>query len=272
MNKNIYQPVEAVIEEVIQETPVIKTFVLRPKEKLSFVTGQFIELTVSGIGEAPFTPSSDPNIKEKFEVTIMKAGRVTAEFHNLEKGAIVGLRGPYGKGYPLDKFKGNDILIVGGGVGLAPLRSLLFSLFARIGDYKKIFLRYGARTPADIVFKNAIPEWARKDKVDVITSVDVGDNSWQGNVGLVTTILKDVPLDFSMSKAIVCGPPIMMKFVTLKLLDLGFRHEDIYLSMEKNMSCGLGKCGHCRIGRYYVCKDGPVFTYGQLKDIHDIWD
>lgn len=272
MKKNIYRPVEAVIEDVIQETPAIKTFVLRPKEEVPFVTGQFIELTVPGVGEAPFTPSSDPQIKEKLDVTIMKAGRVTAELHNMEKGNIVGIRGPYGKGYPLDKFKGNDILIVGGGVGLAPLRSLLFSLFSTIGNYKKIFLRYGSRTPTDIVYKDAIPEWAKKDKVDIITSVDVGDSNWQGNVGLVTTILKDVSVDVNMSKAIVCGPPIMMKFVTLKLLDLGFKPQDIYLSMEKSMSCGLGKCGHCRVGKYYACKDGPVFTYEQLKDIHDIWD
>jgi len=272
MKKNIYQPVEAVIEDVIQETPAIKTFVLRPKEEFSFTTGQFIELTVPGVGEGPFTPSSDPFVKEKFDVTIMKAGRVTSELHGMDKGDIVGIRGPYGKGYPLDQFKGKDILIVGGGVGLAPLRSLLFTLFAQIDNYKKVFLRYGARTSNDIVYKNAIPEWTKKDKVDIITSVDVGDPGWQGNVGLVTTILKDVPVDFNIAKAIVCGPPIMMKFVTLKLLDLGFKPQDIYLSMEKSMSCGLGKCGHCRVGKYYACKDGPVFTYEQLKDIHDIWD
>jgi len=272
MKKNIYQPVEAVIENIIQETPAIKTFVLKPKEPFSFRTGQFIELTVPGIGEAPFTPSSDPNLKDRFEVTIMQAGSVTAKLHELEAGATLGLRGPFGKGYPLDTFKGKDILIVGGGVGLAPLRSLLFSLFAGIGDYRKIFLRYGARTPNDIVYKQAIPEWAKKEKVDVVTSVDVGDASWQGNVGLVTTILNDLGLDVNQAKAIVCGPPIMMKFVTLKLLDLGFKHEDIHLSMEKNMSCGLGKCGHCRVGRFYACKDGPVFTYDLLKDIHDIWD
>jgi NAD(P)H-flavin reductase len=190
----------------------------------------------------------------------------------MNKGQIVGIRGPYGKGYSLDDFKRKDVLIVGGGVGLAPLRSLLFSLFSSIDNYNKVVLRYGARTPSDIVYKNALPEWAKKKKVDVVTTVDVGDSSWKGNVGLVTTILKDLPVDLKKAISVVCGPPIMMKFVTLKLLDLGFKPQDIYLSMEKNMSCGLGKCGHCRIGKYYACKDGPVFTYGQLKDIHDIWD
>ncbi|MDD4954209.1 MAG: oxidoreductase, partial [Candidatus Omnitrophica bacterium] len=176
------------------------------------------------------------------------------------------------KGYPLDKFKCRDILIVGGGVGLAPLRSLLFSLFSDIDSYNKVILRYGARCAADIVYKEAIPEWAKKRKVDLVATVDVGDASWNGNVGLVTTILKDLPVDIHNAVGVVCGPPIMMKFVTLKLMDLGFAPANIYLSMEKNMSCGLGKCGHCRIGKYYACKDGPVFTYEQLKDIHDIWD
>lgn len=270
--KNIYQPIEGVIEDIISETPAIKTFVIRPKEDFSFRTGQFVELTLPGIGEAPFTPSSDPNVKEKIDVTIMKAGRITTLLHGLPKNSTVGIRGPYGKGYPLEKFEGKDILIVGGGVGLAPLRSLLLSLFADIDRYNKVVLRYGARTSADIVYKELLPVWAKKKKADVVTTVDVGSPDWNGNVGLVTTILKDLPIDLKKAVAVVCGPPIMMKFVTLKLLDIGFRPQDIHLSMEKNMSCGLGKCGHCRIGKFYACKDGPVFTYEEIKDLHEIWD
>ncbi|MFA5355877.1 MAG: FAD/NAD(P)-binding protein [Candidatus Omnitrophota bacterium] len=269
---NIYAPKEAILEDIIIESPTIKTFVLRPKEPFEFRTGQFIELTLPGIGEAPFTPSSDPNITDKMDVTIMKAGKITSILHTSEKNISLGIRGPYGKGYPLEKFAGKDILIVGGGVGLAPLRSLLFSLFSEIDKYNKVVLRYGARTANDIIYKEAIPQWAKKKKVDIVTTVDVGTPGWKGNVGLVTTILKDVPVDLKKAVCIVCGPPIMMKFVTLKLLDLGFDPEGIYLSMEKNMSCGLGKCGHCRLGSYYTCKDGPVFTYDQLKDTHDIWD
>jgi len=272
MKKNIYQPIEAVVEDIVQETPAIKTFRLKLKEKFSFCTGQFIELTVPGLGEAPFTPSSSPSIKGEIELTVMNVGTVTSRMHTLSKGDIVGVRGPYGKGYPLDKFKGRDVLIIGGGVGLAPLRSLLLSLFSSIGDYKSIALRYGARSSADIVYKQLLPEWSKKEKVNLVTSVDVGEPSWTGNVGLVTTILNNLAVDIASAVSIVCGPPIMMKFVTLKLLDLGFKPQDIYLSMEKNMSCGLGKCGHCRIGRFYACKDGPVFTYEELKDIHDIWD
>lgn len=270
--KNIFRPIEATLEDVIVETPAIKTFVLRPKEEFSFKTGQFIELTLPGEGEAPFTPSSNPNIKKTIDVTIMKAGRVTSLLHSSQKNISLGLRGPYGKGYPLEKFHAKDVFIVGGGVGLAPLRSLLFSLFAEIEKYNKVVLRYGARSPQDIIYKEQIPEWSKIKNVDIVTTVDVGNSTWKGNVGLITTILKDLPVDLKKAVAIVCGPPIMMKFVTLKLLDLGFRHEDLYLSMEKNMSCGLGKCGHCRLGSFYICKDGPVFTYEQLKDLHDIWD
>lgn len=269
--KNIYQPIEAVVEDIIVETPTIKTFILRPKENFEFLAGQFIELTAPGIGEAPFTPSSDPDVKDKIEVTIMKAGRITSFLHNSHKNISLGIRGPYGKGYPLDEFEGKDILIVGGGVGLAPLRSLLLSLFNRADKYNKIILRYGARTPQDLLYKDSLLQWAAGEKVNLIPTVDVGDQAWQGNVGLVTTILS-APRDIKKAAAIVCGPPIMMKFATLKLLDLGFKPKDIYLSMEKNMSCGLGKCGHCRIGKFYACKDGPVFTYEQLKDIPDIWD
>ncbi|HTY44507.1 MAG TPA: FAD/NAD(P)-binding protein [Patescibacteria group bacterium] len=271
-HKNIYKPIEATIENIIEETPTIKTFVIKPREHFEFRTGQFIELTLPGAGEAPFTPSSDPNIKDTIDVTIMNAGRVTSMLHACSSPTTVGIRGPYGKGYPLDTFEGKDIVIVGGGVGLAPLRSLLFALFSRMDRYNKVVLRYGARTSKDMVYKHLLPDWAKKDKVDVVTTVDVGDPSWNGNVGLVTTILKDMPVDLKNAVVIVCGPPVMMKFVTLKLLDLGFAPKDIYLSMEKNMSCGLGKCGHCRIGRFYACKDGPVFTYEELKDIPEIWD
>lgn len=267
---NIYQPLPAVVEEVIEETPTIKTFILRPRQEFSFKTGQFIELGLAGIGEAAFTPSSDPNIKDRLEVTIMSVGRLTSQLHSLSKDTSVGIRGPYGNGYPLEEFKGREILIVGGGVGLAPLRSLLLSLLCGFKQYKRVLLRYGARTPKDTLYPNLLSEWSKR--IDVVATVDAAEGGYKGNVGLVTTILKDFTIDINEAVSVVCGPPIMMKFTTLKLLDLGFKPENIYLSMERNMSCGLGKCGHCRIGRYYVCRDGPVFTYDKLKDIPDIWD
>lgn len=270
--KNPYQSLPAKIEKVIAESSNIKTFVLKPEEDFSFETGQFIELSVPGTGEAPFTPSSNPGIKEKLDVTIMKVGMVTEKLHNINEGADVGIRGPYGYGYPLDKFKGKEIYIVGGGVGLAPLRSLVLSLLNEADAYKKIVLRYGAKTSQDIIYKEEVKAWSRNNKIDVVLTVDKGDETWKENVGVVTTILNSKDVNTKEAVTIVCGPPIMMKFATFKLLELGFREENIYLSMEKNMSCGLGKCGHCRLGEFYVCKDGPVFTYDRIKHIHEIWD
>lgn len=271
MIENPYQSVETTIEDIITETPNIKTFVLRPKRSIEFKTGQFVQLTVPGLGEAPFTPSSSPETKTKLELTVMDVGMVTSALHQMSPNDTVGLRGPYGEGYPLEKFEGKEVLIVGGGVGLAPLRSLLLSLFLGLGRFKKVLLRYGARTPEDLLYKKELGEW-KKEKVDVRITVDEGDKGWRGHVGLVTTILEKIPVNLKNSVAVVCGPPIMMKFVTLRLLDFGYRPENIYLSMEKNMSCGIGKCGHCRLGNFYVCQDGPVFTYDKIKDVPYIWD
>ena len=269
---NPYRPIETEVLDLVTESPTIKTLKLKPKEEITFETGQFIEMAVPGFGEAPFTPSSDPAVKDIMDVTIMKVGKVTDEVHRLKKKDIVGLRGPYGKGYPLDTFKGREVLVLGGGVGLAPLRSSLYALFGRMKDLKKVYFRYGAKTPEDIIYKMQVEEWSKRGDLDFRITVDKGDDSWKGHVGLVTTILDDMAIDSSQGIAIVCGPPIMMKFATFKLLELGFKDENIYLSMEKNMSCGIGKCGHCRIGIYYACKDGPVFTYDKIKDFPNIWD
>jgi len=275
---NPYEPIKAEILEVITETPQIKTFVLKPEKDFGFEAGQFIQLTVPGVGEGPFTPSSSPYEKEKLEVTIMRVGKITSSLHTKKKGDFVGIRGPYGNKYPIEEWKGKEVLIVGGGVGLAPLRALFLALVHNIDDYKKIAFCYGAKTPQDIVYKESIlKKWPDnfKGKVSFRVTVDAGDEKWKGRVGLVTTTLDGIDEEIKNieeSVSVVCGPPIMMKFTTLKLLDVGYKPENIYLSMEKNMSCGIGKCGHCQLGKYLVCRDGPVFTYSQLKDIPAIWD
>ena len=273
MKKNPYSYIETEIVNVKEETPNIKTFTLRPRQPIPFKAGQFMDVSIPGVGEAPFTPSSNHNVSDRFDFTIMSAGRITKMLHGMSSGGIVGLRGPYGTAYPINEWKAKEIFIVGGGVGLAPLRALLYALFNNVNDYKKIVVKYGSRTSKDIVYKNEIESWKKKARnVNVELTVDVGDESWKGNVGIVTTIVKSDGLDVNNAVGIVCGPPIMMKFVTFKLLELGFKANNIYLSMEKNMSCGIGKCGHCRIGPYYACKDGPVFTYDKLKDLPNIWD
>ena len=273
--KNVYRPITAEILDVVTETPTIKTFTVAPKEDIGFKAGEFMELTVPGLGEVPFTPSSSPSVREKIDFTIMNVGKVTDAIHHMEKGATVGVRGPFGKGYPLDAWKGKEILIVGGGVGGAPLRALFLALIERIQDFKKILYCYGARTPQDIVYKELIMEkWPKLDpkKIEIRLTVDEGDSSWKGNVGVVTTVVKDLGMDLANSIGVVCGPPVMMKFGTFTLVELGFPDDAIYLSMEKNMSCGIGKCGHCMLGEYMVCKDGPVLTYDKVKDKPAIWD
>ena len=275
MSQNPYQPVIGEIVDIIDESPTIKTFVVVPEEKIKFETGQFVELTLPGVGEAPFTPSSSPADSEKMEITIMKAGLVTNLLHQCKKGQKVGIRGPYGNGYPIDDFVGKEVYIVGGGVGLAPIRSLFLTLVDRIKDFKSVVCRFGAKTPDDFIYKNTLfDSWQKIAGVNMKLTVDEANGGWKGkgNVGVVTTICEKKDVDTKNAVAVVCGPPIMMKFATFKVVEFGFKPEDIYLSMEKNMSCGIGKCGHCMIGKYYVCKDGPVFTYDQIKDYPDIWD
>lgn len=269
---NPYQFIPAEIEKIDVETPNIKTLFLKPAQPVPFQTGQFIELAVPGLGEGPFTPSSDPYVEDKMEVTIMRAGRVTDVIHQMKPGDTVAVRGPYGLGYPLDDFKDRDVVIIGGGVGLAPLRSLFLALLHNVKKYKSLTVLNGARTPDDLVYRPLYPEWEKLKSVDFLVTVDVGDDQWKGNTGVVTTLLDKTNVNCKKAVAVVCGPPIMMKFATLKCLEMGFKESAIYLSMEKNMSCGFGKCGHCRLGQFYVCKDGPVFTYDRIKHIPDIFD
>jgi sulfite reductase subunit B len=270
--KNQYQSDIATVKNVINESSNIKTFVLETKNQFNFHTGQFVELFLQDFGESPFTPSSSPFKTEKIDITIMKAGFVTEEIHKLKTGDTIGIRGPFGNGYPIEDFKGKEILVVGGGVGLAPLRSLLYTLFNDLSDYSKIVIKFGAKSPSDIIYKDEINEWGKKKNVTLELTVDNGDKNWKGNVGLVTSIVRKNDVSIDKSIAIVCGPPVMMKFATFKLIELGFKPDQIYLSMEKNMSCGVGKCGHCRLGNYYVCKSGPVFTYESIENLEGIWD
>ena len=274
MHKTItpYGIIESRVTGVITETPSIKTLQIRPREPVPFKTGQFVELTVPGAGGAPFTPSSRPWISDNMEITVMKVGKITGKIHELKEGDTVGIRGPFGRGYPIDSFRNREILVLGGGCGFAPLRSLMYELMKRKEEFAKIVFRGGCKTPADLLYRDEIAGWNERAGIDLMLTVDAADQNWKGNVGLVTRTLDNVRMNVENAVGVLCGPPVMMKYTAQKLLSMGFRDENIYLSMEKNMSCGIGKCGHCRLGTYYACKDGPVFTYGQLKNLRDIWE
>jgi sulfite reductase subunit B len=269
---NPYRPIRAEVLDVIPETLTIKTIRFKPEEPIAFRTGQFIEMTIPGVGEAPFTPSSRPAVQDVLEVSVMKVGKVTEKIHQLKKGDVIGIRGPFGNGYPVDHFKGKEVLVVGGGCGFAPLRSLMYSLFDLSGQFKKLYFRGGCKSPSDFLYRNEIESWAKRTDLQIELTVDKGDETWKGPVGVVTTILDSAKMDYANGIAILCGPPIMMKFGAKKIMAMGFKEENLYLSMEKNMSCGIGKCGHCRLDRYYCCKDGPVFRYEQIKNSPEIWD
>ncbi len=268
---DLYKPVKAILTKVIVESPTIKTFVLKPEKEIGFKTGQFIELILEGIGEAPFTPSSSPLVKDQLEVTIMKAGFVTEKIHNLNEGAVMGIRGPYGRGYPLEQLYGKEVLVLGGGCGFAPIRSLLYNLEAEKNKIKNLIFCYGSKTPKDCIYKEYIDHLRLVDSFEVLRSVDKADETWDETEGLVTGLLDKITVNVEDSVAVVVGPPVMMKFSVQKLQKMGYPDNKIFLSMEKNMSCGLGKCGHCMMGKYFVCKDGPVFSYDEIKDQPDIW-
>ena len=268
---NIYRPIKAEVLKVIEESPTIKSFVLKPETTFQFNTGQFIEVALDGIGEAPFTPSSSPLITDRLEVTVMRTGYVTERMHQLKGGETVGIRGPFGRGYPLEEMYNKEVLVVGGGCGFAPLRSLLYNLEAEQDKIQKVTFCYGSKNPKECIYEPYIHELRQINKFEVMRTVDEADGSWTEEVGVATALLDKVDVHIDSSVAVVVGPPIMMKFSVLKLLEMGYPEEKIFLSMEKNMSCGLGKCGHCMMGEYFVCQDGPVFRYDEIKDTPDIW-
>jgi NAD(P)H-flavin reductase len=270
-SQNPYMPIDAKLVEVIDETPTIKTLRLKPSSPMGFRAGQFMQLTYPGLGEAPFTPSSNPRTPEQIDITILKTGKVTDKLHEVQAGELLGLRGAFGKGYPIDKFYGKEVLLVGGGVGLAPLRSLIYALGNEPDKFKRVSIKYGARSPEELLFTNEYDPWRSIKSFDFTETVDVATNGWQGNVGVVTELLKNLDLDIKNAYVVSCGPPIMLKYVTFTCLDLGFKPAQIYLSMNRKMSCGIGVCGRCNIGPYYLCKDGPDMCYEKIMNYDNVF-
>ena len=267
---NVYLPHLAVIDKIIDETYDTKTFQFNFKdeklrEEFTFDSGQFALISIFGIGEAPFCISSSPTRRDYLECSIRRVGRLTRALHRLGVGAEIGFRGPYGNCFPLDFLKGKNLVFVGGGIGLAPLRSLIWNVVDNRDRYENIDIVYGARSPADLCFRYDLEAWDKDKTVNMVTTVDRGDEDWTGRVGLVPTVLEQVAPSASNTVAIVCGPPIMIRFTFPVLEKLGFAPEQRLTTLEKRMKCGIGKCGRCNIGNLYVCCDGPVFSYAQIK-------
>jgi len=268
---NVYLPHIVVIEKVIDETPGVRTFHFNFKdeklrEEFTFESGQFAEYSVFGIGEAPFCISSSPTRRDHLEFAVQAVGKVTRALHRLGVGAEIGFRGPYGNSFPLDLLQGKNLVFVGGGIGLAPLRSLIWNVLDNRDKYAKIDIIYGARTPGDLCFTYDLESWSKDKTINMVTTIDREHPDWTGKVGLVPKVLEEVAPSAKDAVAIVCGPPIMLRLTFPVLEKLGFTPGQMITTLEKRMKCGIGKCGRCNIGSVYVCRDGPVFTYEQIKN------
>lgn len=276
---NLYVPTKAVIEKIKTQTHDTKTFTIRPAngEKFDFKPGQFNMVSLLGYGEAPISISSSPYNRETFDHTIRFVGSLTNTIEKYREGSIVGIRGPFGSSWPVEEAKGKNVLLVAGGIGLAPLRPFIMQMFHDRNSYGKIQILYGARGTCELLFTDEFDEWKKHPDTELDLTVDKLEEGekWDNNVGVVTTLyemtkakMKD-KIDPANTIAVICGPEIMMRFAGRGLLERGFYMPQIYLSMERRMKCGVGKCGHCQIGSKFVCKDGPVFRYDEARELHD---
>ena len=269
---NPYLPEVATILETVQETHNIKTFRVRFDDEakmkaFTFEPGQVGQLSAPGIGESTFVINSPPTRMDYLQFSVMRAGEVTAKLHTLTAGDKVGVRAPLGNSFPVADMKGKDIVFVGGGIGMAPLRTLFLYMLDNRADFGKIRLLYGARSPLDMAFSAELPEWTGRADIETTLTIDREAEGWQHKVGLIPNVLLEMAPAAENCVAITCGPPIMIKFTLEALKKLGFADEQIVTTLEKRMKCGIGICGRCNIGTSYVCVDGPVYTYAQLKQL-----
>lgn len=270
--KDIYLPLPATVGEVQPMTKLESFFSCRldSGEELGHMPGQFVEVSIPGIGEAPISVSSSPTRKGSFEMVVRKVGNVSEAMHGLAAGDKLFIRGPFGSSFPVDEaMKGKDIIFVCGGIGIVPVRSAIQYVLDNRDDYGRVIILFGAKTPRDRLFIEELDKWRIEKNVTFLETVDRRDESWSGPEGVITTLLPLVKVDKDKTIAVICGPPIMYKFVIIVLLDAGLREDQIYLSLERHMKCGVGKCGHCQISNIYVCQDGPVFRFSDITDIEE---
>ena len=273
-DKNIYLPYLMRIAQVTQEAPGVKTFRLEFQneeegQKFEFKTGQFGLYSVFGEGESTFCIASSPTRKGYIECTFRESGRVTSALADKEVGDTIGFRGPYGNVFPLDAWKGKNLVFIAGGIALPPLRSVIWNCLDLRENFKDITVVYGARSVNDLVYKHELKEWEGRSDINLVCTVDPGGETpdWTGKVGFIPMVVEGLGLSAENTVAIVCGPPIMIKLTLPVLQKLGFPPENTYTTLENRMKCGIGKCGRCNVGKYFVCKDGPVFTYEQIQQL-----
>jgi NAD(P)H-flavin reductase len=270
MSDTIYLPEPARITQVKQMTDLEKVFTLALANgrALGHISGQFVGVSVLGVGEAPISISSSPSRSNgTFELCIRRAGDLTGVIHGMSPGDMLGIRGPFGRGFPLTKFRGKDILFAAGGLGLAPARSVINQVLDERGRYGRVIILYGARNPSELLFQDELAEWAARDDVELSVTVDRPDDAWTGNVGVITTLFPKVSVYPRNTVAITIGPPVMYRFVLMELLGKGIPEPNIWLSLERRMKCGVGKCGHCQINELYACQSGPSFSYAEIKAV-----
>ncbi|HIE39237.1 MAG TPA: oxidoreductase, partial [Anaerolineae bacterium] len=266
---SVYAPEMARVAAVRPLTELEKLFTIELPDgrSLGHAPGQFVMLSIPGVGEAPISITSSPSRSNgAFELCVRRVGDVTGALHRTQPGGWVGIRGPFGHGFPLEQMRGKDLLFAPGGLGLAPLRSLINQVLDERGAFGRVIILYGAKRPAELLFRDELEEWAARDDVEFHVTVDRGDESWEGHVGVITTLFPLIAVDPRNTVAVTCGPPIMYRFVLMELLGKGIPETQIYLSLERRMKCGVGKCGHCQINDLYCCQDGPVFTYALIKN------
>lgn len=267
--KNDYAPAPAEVVAVRDECFETRTFRVRFTDRkrraaFRYVQGQFMELSLPGAGEAPISITSSPSRPGYLEFTIRRAGRVTSRLFDLKRGGRLFLRGPYGNSFPFTEARGRNLVFIAGGIGLPPLRSVINLVADRRAQFGKVTILYGARTPADLCFTDELRTWAALPDTEVLITVDAPTADWRGHTGVVTTLWDRTTISPRRALAYVCGPPVMIKFAAAKLVESSFPTDRIFVTMERHMKCGIGKCGHCNLGEKFVCVDGPVFTYREL--------
>ncbi|MCB2178870.1 FAD/NAD(P)-binding protein [bacterium] len=274
--EHLLSPEWAIVEEITQEAEGISTYWLRLKnedlrQQYRFAHGQFNMLYIPGYGEAAISISSDPEKPELIGHTIRFVGNVTRAVSRLRVGDQVGVRGPFGTAWPVEAYKGHDIVLAAGGIGLAPLRPVIYHIYNHREDYGKVMILYGARTPKDLLYTEEYPAWEDRN-IEVMVTVDRADQDWNGQVGVVPMLFYRSRFDTSKTVVFSCGPEIMMRFVVFEGLARRISPSHIYLSLERNMKCGQGMCGHCQMGPFFICKDGPVYCYDQLEPYFHLED